>query len=142
MSDTKELLNILIKEFDSSEKEIQLHLTLNPDLDVVLKAMQKALNLGIEKSSNNWVKYNMNDENTWPPKYGKYFVHRKDGKIHWETWNGIGWAYNEEAITFWHDIIRPRMEEAIFNTCGLEHIVKRCNSCKINSDCLLYLKNK
>ncbi len=52
----------------------------------------------------NWVKYNFHDTSTRPTKYGKYFVHRKDGKVHWETWNGNGWAYNEKVITHWCNI--------------------------------------
>lgn len=42
-----------------------------------------------------------------PNKYGKYFVRRKDGKVHWETWNGSGWAYNGNSITHWSEIIMP-----------------------------------
>jgi hypothetical protein len=32
---------------------------------------------------------------------------RKDGKIHWETWNGCGWAYNHNEIRFWANILSP-----------------------------------
>ena len=42
-----------------------------------------------------------------PPAYGNYFVHRKDGKVHWEIWNGSGWAYNEKVITYWAKITTP-----------------------------------
>lgn len=34
-----------------------------------------------------WVAYDWNNINSRPKTYGKYFVHRKDGKVHWETWN-------------------------------------------------------
>lgn len=34
--------------------------------------------------------------------YGKYIVIRKDGKIHFEVYNGIGWAYNEKSITHFY----------------------------------------
>ena len=45
---------------------------------------------------------------TMPPaKYGKYLVCRKDGKIHWETWNGSGWAYNGNTIKYWAVIVEP-----------------------------------
>jgi hypothetical protein len=30
--------------------------------------------------------------------YGKYLVVRKDGKKHFETFNGTGWAYNDNSI--------------------------------------------
>ena len=35
-----------------------------------------------------------------PKIYDKYIVCRKDGKIHLETWNGTGWAYNHNEIRF------------------------------------------
>ena|SRR5690554_5334147 len=54
-----------------------------------------------------WVAYDWNDISSRPPKYGKYFVYRKDGKVHWETWNGIGWAYNEKVITHWQEVKPP-----------------------------------
>jgi len=54
-----------------------------------------------------WVSYDWNKPETRPTKYGKYFVHRKDGKIHWETWNGSGWAYNGNVITFWMEVLPP-----------------------------------
>lgn len=30
--------------------------------------------------------------------YGRYLVVRKDGKRHLETFNGTGWAYNNNSI--------------------------------------------
>lgn len=55
----------------------------------------------------NWIKYNFMDITTRPKRPGKYFVHRKDGKVHWEQWNGSGWAYNEKVITHWAEITPP-----------------------------------
>ena len=54
-----------------------------------------------------WVSYDWDKPETRPTKYGKYFVHRKDGKTHWETWNGSGWAYNGNVITFWMEVFPP-----------------------------------
>lgn len=54
-----------------------------------------------------WIKYDWNKIETRPEKYGKYFVHRKDGKVHWETWNGSGWAYNGNVITHYREIKPP-----------------------------------
>ncbi|HMT01790.1 MAG TPA: hypothetical protein PKD00_00530 [Burkholderiales bacterium] len=34
--------------------------------------------------------------------YGKYLVVRKDGKVHFETYNGTGWAYNHKVITHFY----------------------------------------
>jgi hypothetical protein len=42
-----------------------------------------------------------------PKNYGKYFVMRKDGKVHWETWNGTGFAYNNNEITHFMIISTP-----------------------------------
>jgi hypothetical protein len=57
--------------------------------------------------SRGWVKYDWNQKETRPKKYGKYFVMRKDGKIHWETWNGNGFAYNNNSIIYWREIKKP-----------------------------------
>ena len=34
----------------------------------------------------------------------KYLVQRKDGKIHFEDYNGTGWAYNDKVITHYSKI--------------------------------------
>jgi hypothetical protein len=60
------------------------------------------------QSLQTWIKYNQENPISHPPNYGKYFVQRKDGKIHWETWNGAGWAYNENVITHWAIIKLPK----------------------------------
>ena len=49
----------------------------------------------------NWVAFDWDKIETHPTEYGKYLICRKDGKIHWETWNGNGWAYNHNEIRFW-----------------------------------------
>ena len=54
-----------------------------------------------------WVAYDWRKPETRPKAYGKYFVCRKDGKVHWETWNGSGWAYNHNEIRFWARIEPP-----------------------------------
>ena len=54
-----------------------------------------------------WIKFNKLNKITHPLKYDKYLVFRKDGKIHWETWNGNGWAYNGNVIIYWAVIIKP-----------------------------------
>ena len=54
----------------------------------------------------NWVAFDFYKLETRPPKYGKYLITRKDGKIHWETWNGSGWAYNHNEIRYWA-VIKP-----------------------------------
>ena len=54
-----------------------------------------------------WVAFDWNKPETIPIKYGKYLVRRKDGKIHWETWNGTGWSYNGNVITHWMEVKPP-----------------------------------
>ena len=56
-----------------------------------------------------WIDFDFDKIETRPPKYDKYFVQRKDGKIHWETWNGSGWAYNGNAIIRWCKIEAPKI---------------------------------
>ena len=48
-----------------------------------------------------WVPFDFDKYETCPPEDGKYLVVRKDGKKHWETWNGSGWAYNGKVIKYW-----------------------------------------
>ena len=55
------------------------------------------------QESDQWMKYPENK----PTEYGKYFICRKDGKIHWETWNTSGFAYNNSVITHWKKITKP-----------------------------------
>jgi hypothetical protein len=55
----------------------------------------------------NWVAFDFMKIETRPTKYGKYLITRKDGKIHWETWNGSGWAYNHNEIRYWAEIKPP-----------------------------------
>ena len=58
-----------------------------------------------------WIEYDFNVMESRPPKYGRYFVMRKDGKVHWEVWNGNGWAYNNESIVAWMNIIEYKPKE-------------------------------
>ena len=59
------------------------------------------------QSTHTWIKYSWENPISHPPAYGNYFVHRKDGKVHWEIWNGASWAYNHNSITFWAKITTP-----------------------------------
>lgn len=55
-----------------------------------------------------WVSFSYEKPESHPPSPGKYLVVRKDGKTHWETWNGSGWAYNGNVIRYWKDIHSPK----------------------------------
>jgi len=55
-----------------------------------------------------WIDYDQYNIKTHPTEYGKYLVVRKDGKIHWETWNMSGWAYNNNSIVKYACIVKPK----------------------------------
>jgi hypothetical protein len=44
------------------------------------------------------VEYRNDPEQISTIEYGTYLVVRKDGKKHLETFNGTGWAYNNNSI--------------------------------------------
>jgi uncharacterized protein YpuA (DUF1002 family) len=53
-----------------------------------------------------------------PTEYGRYEVYRAGcKKQHYETWNNTGWAYNNNDITHWRNIISP-FEINYENTLG------------------------
>lgn len=50
------------------------------------------------KDKTEWINVNIKQ----PEEYGRYLVYRRDaGKVHFETWNTSGWAYNHNQITHW-----------------------------------------
>lgn len=48
------------------------------------------------------IKYEPTPEHKSTIKYGRYLVVRKDGKKHLETFNGTGWAYNDNSIVYYY----------------------------------------
>jgi hypothetical protein len=60
-------------------------------------------------NASSWVPFDFMDIDSRPPIAKKYLICRKDGKIHWEQWNGSGWAYNHNEIRYWAEI-RPPMK--------------------------------
>jgi hypothetical protein len=44
------------------------------------------------------IEYTGNPDQKATIEYGRYLVVRKDGKKHLETFNGTGWAYNDNSI--------------------------------------------
>jgi len=54
-----------------------------------------------------WVEFDWNRPETRPTQCKRYLICRKDGKIHWEKWNGSGWAYNHNEIRYWAVIVPP-----------------------------------
>ena len=58
----------------------------------------------------NWVAFDFYKLETRPPKYGKYLITRKDGKIHWETWNGA-----DGLITITKFDIGQKLSHLVYN---------------------------
>lgn len=45
-----------------------------------------------------------------PSQHGRYEVYRAGcKKQHYEVWNGLCWAYNNNDITHWREIKSPRI---------------------------------
>lgn len=49
-----------------------------------------------------WIKYDWYFESSHPPKPDRYLIYReKCGKMHFEQWNGSGWASSNGDCTHW-----------------------------------------
>ncbi len=57
-----------------------------------------------------WTAFEWPNKESHPKRYGKYFVQRNCGKIHWETWNGASWAYNANEIAYWAEVTLPKLK--------------------------------
>ena len=56
----------------------------------------------------NWVAYSFEKEETRPPKPDKYLIYRKGcNKMHFEMWNGNGWASSNGDCTHWAIVDEP-----------------------------------
>ena len=56
-----------------------------------------------------WTKYNFYDIDSRPPKPGKYLIYRKKcDKMHFERWNGSGWANSNNDCTDWCKPEKPK----------------------------------
>jgi len=57
---------------------------------------------------NIWIKFNWEERATHPPKPGRYLIYRKKcNKMHFEQWNGLGWASSNKDCTHWADLKAP-----------------------------------
>lgn len=57
---------------------------------------------------NPWTRYNWSDLESRPKEHGRYEVYRAGAKKqHYETWNGSGWASDNNDITHYRKIISP-----------------------------------
>lgn len=87
----------LFFELNGSHDEITMIITYEDHGEAV--QINELISAGV------WVPFNWDVVESRPTKVGKYFVTRKDGKVHWEKWNGSGWAYNGNVIVAWTEII-------------------------------------
>lgn len=79
----------------------------NSDAQILKAAKDQIFKLSRKVALSEWIDFDVNDRKTWPGACRKYLICRKDGKIHWETWNGTGWAYNHNEIRHWAEITSP-----------------------------------
>jgi len=89
------------------KKEIERLLHNNDITEYAECSLSEEIKTLENQSTHSWTLYRWDNPFSHPPAYGSYFVQRKDGKIHWEIWNGAGWAYNEKVITHWAKINPP-----------------------------------
>ena len=62
----------------------------------------------IIKVTLDWTKYDFSNKASHPPKYGRYLIYRaKCDKMHFEIWNGNGWASSNNDCTHWTHIKSP-----------------------------------
>lgn len=96
-----------LKEYlaNTSPEEVQRAWDETKALDLVGPTVEEFLRL--QPAATPWRRYRKEDKETHPQKYGKFLVCRKDGKIHFEVWNNTGFAYNNNIIEFWAEVIPP-----------------------------------
>jgi hypothetical protein len=110
-----ELLEKVDKAVDLIYKEGEIpsrHIPAQPNNDFDLLIGELILRFfktkTVKPCAGNWIPFDFMNLETRPKDYGKYLICRKDGKIHWETWNGSGWAYNHNEVRFYAEIIPPK----------------------------------
>jgi len=55
-----------------------------------------------------WIVYDWNDKLSRPPAPGRYLIYRKKcNKMHFEMWNGNGWAYSNNDCSHWCEVFPP-----------------------------------
>ena len=62
-----------------------------------------------ENENHLWNEYSWGNIESRPPKAGRYLIYRKKcNKIHFEQWNGSGWASSNRDCTHWAEIMPPK----------------------------------
>lgn len=63
----------------------------------------------------NWKNFDLSDKTTHPEKPGRYLIYReKCDKMHFEQWNGIGWASSNNDCTEYCIPNKPQRNDEIF----------------------------
>ena len=68
----------------------------------ITDAMDEYADIKVKEFKDGWISVD-----SMPKEYGRYLVSR-NGKIHFETFNTTGWAYNHNSITHWKSINPPK----------------------------------
>ena len=113
-------LELRIKELEEGIKNIAVHYREEPEYGFSKTDWEEGLChliIAAEKLSTPttepkevkepWLSFDANKVDTYPTVYGSYIVCRKDGKMHFETYNGTGWAYNHKAIIAYFKLNPP-----------------------------------
>jgi len=59
-----------------------------------------------------WTKYDWMDKESRPPEPGRYLIYRvKCDKMHFEQWNGSGWASSNKEELFWSKPEPPKNQK-------------------------------
>ena len=78
----------------------------NANIALTIKNRELKKQLSIH-SVINWVAYDWNNPSTRPPKAGRYLIYRsKCNKLHFEQWNGSGWASSNNDCTH-YTLVEP-----------------------------------
>lgn len=55
-----------------------------------------------------WIDYSWENRKSHPPCAGRYLIYRKGcDKMHFEQWNGSGWASSNGDCTHWLNMPKP-----------------------------------
>src|ERR1017187_10602630 len=78
---------------------------------LIIQAMEEYHSQFTKQISEGWKDYDWNNINSRPKEYGRYEVFRQGAdKQHYETWNGSGWASNNNDITHYRKIVKPFLQ--------------------------------
>ena len=68
-----------------------------------------AIFLPVKRTVGEWLEYDPSNKTNI--SCAKYLVCRSDGKIHFESFNGTGWAYNDKVIKYYALLNSPITNE-------------------------------